>query len=234
MSPFDQYIDEFCWIARRQLENDLESQRYGSLLDLSTSVDSVGLWATATLSLAGHDEPWEFCRLVLPRTEFASNGVPGRGEVEATIFTTVLTEVLDTRPWPPSDYMSLRSATPSPPPGSVEAWPGGPHLRSLAPDSLRGRYLKYIRELHAATWPRLHAAIARDPWIGLKPEFSEDPAGVWLTMSMRQKSSVSRKQWTYRELVIGPDGPAEAADVVGDRYTDRAIIDFEHQDPFLS
>lgn len=234
MSPFDQYIDEFCRVARRQLEDDLESFRYGSLLDLSTSVDSVGLWATATVSLAGHNEPWEFHRLILRRTEFASNGIPGHGEIEATIFTTLLAEVLAVSPWPPSDSVPLDSATLSSPPGSVEAWPGGPHLRSLDPDSLRGRYLEYIRELHSATWPRLYEAIARDPWIGLKPEFSEDSAGVWLSMSMRRQGAGARKQWTYRELVIGPEGPAEAADVVGGRYADRAIIDFEHQEPFLS
>ncbi|MEU9884809.1 hypothetical protein [Sphaerisporangium sp. NPDC051011] len=232
MTMFDGYVDEFCWTARQQLEHDLESSGYGSLLAISTSHDGIGLWASATVSLPGQDEPWEFHRLILRQNELASHAVPGHGEVEATVFTALLMEVLATRPWPPADSMSASPAKPSSiPSGAVEAWPGGPHLRSLVPGSLRARHVGYIRELHAATWAPLRQAITRDPWIGLKPEFLEDPQGVWLHMSMRREDDGVRTYWRYRELVIPPEGPAEPAAVVGHCYVDRAISDFQGRWP---
>lgn len=227
MSPLERYADEFCRVARQQLEQDLGEFGHGVLLSLLTSDDGAGMWATANISLVGHAQPWEFRRLVLERAQFQSSATVEHATGEATIFSTLLMETLDTQPWPPVNSRPVDLVKlPPDPPGSVEAWPGGPHRRLLGPASLRARHVDYINALHVATWKPLHDAIAKDPWIGLKPEFLEEDDGIWLQMSMRRIAAGCETRWQYRELVIGHGGSSATADDLGRQYVDRAIADF--------
>lgn len=231
MNQFERYIEEFCSVSRRQLGEELQEYD-ASLLDLFVSEEEGGVWASATVSLPGVERPWTFRSHIVERTGAEGSDVLDRGSDDASIFTTHLTELLATRPWPPPESWPTAKdldGVKEEPPGSVEAWPGGPHVKDVDPQSLRARNSDYIKGIYLATWRSLFESICKDPWRTLKPEFTEDSAGIWLEVSMHCKVGEDQRRWSYKGLVLDAVGRREPSEVVGRRFVTQAVQDFERE-----
>lgn len=231
MNQLERYTEEFCSVSRGQLSEELQEYD-ASLLDLFVSEEDDGIWATATVSLPGVERPWTFRSHVVKRTGAEGPNILDCGSDDASIFTTHLTELLATRPWPPPESWPAAEApgvAKEESPGSVEAWPGGPHVKDVDPQSLRIRNSDYIRDIYLATWRPLFESICKDPWRNLRPEFTEDAAGIWLEVSMYCKVGEDQRRWSYKERVLDTAGRRESPEAVGRRFVTQALQDFERE-----
>ncbi|WP_271217756.1 hypothetical protein [Streptosporangium carneum] len=231
MNQFERYTEEFCSVSRRQLGEELQEYD-ASLLDLFVSEEEDGIWATATVSLPGTERPWRFRSHVAERTGAEGSDILDCGSDDASVFTTHLTELLAARPWPPPESWPAAGApgvAEEESPGSVEAWPGGPHVKDVDLHSLRVRNSGYIKDIYLAAWRPLFESICKDPWRTLKPEFTEDAAGIRLEVSMYCKVGEDRRRWSHKGLVLDAADRCEPPEVVGRRFVTQAVQGFERE-----
>jgi hypothetical protein len=215
-----EYAHAFRVATVRDLEEVLTPAHRALLMDLELSKTSAGLWATAIMELRGVPRPWEWRRLVVGEHGLAQT--PDAPEDDALAFSEQLEEVLATADeWPPSDRMftGVRAEL-SEDPLAAQAFPGGPKLRDLDPESLMAQMPQELAEFVMSCWNLVRPALARPFWGAPRPVVTEDGRGIHLqlTTRLRWEPRVFEISWNYAEVVAryGNSGlttsPADFAD----------------------